>query len=189
MRSQSAKLVKKPAKRAKHHPKKLAERIPRNEQKAMVKALEEKEVLFSNFNNILGAVLKDPNLWTKPEFQPLRDFTTRVISNPEMFTRALPDSLEKNKLDGPSEHPPFSKGLTRSLHAIEAVSDPELIAVVVAISQKFRSFNFENTTQECTLVKQFTMTVLDGDDKTVTLKVIMSLNQSMRLVKKALCCV
>jgi hypothetical protein len=37
----------------------------------MVKALEEKEVLFRNFNNILPAVFKDPTLWKKPEFQPL----------------------------------------------------------------------------------------------------------------------
>ena len=85
----------------------------------MVKALEEKEVLFTNFNNILGAVLKDPTLWTKPEFQPLRDFTTTIISNPQKFTHALPDSLEKKKLDGPSKHPPFSKGIARSLYARE----------------------------------------------------------------------
>jgi hypothetical protein len=100
----SASSFKKPAKRTKHHPKKSAESIPKNEQKAMVKALEEKEVLFANFNSILGAVLKDPTLWTKPEFQPLRDFTATIISNPQMFTHALPDSLEKKKLDGPSKH-------------------------------------------------------------------------------------
>jgi hypothetical protein len=59
MRSQttSASSVKKPAKRDKPLPKKLSKAVPRNEQKAMVKALEEKEVMFSNFNNILGAVI------------------------------------------------------------------------------------------------------------------------------------
>ena len=74
---------KKPVKRAAKKPASKANKpikiIPRNEQKATVKALEEKEVLFTNFNNILAAVLKDPTLWTKPEFQPLRDFSTTVI--------------------------------------------------------------------------------------------------------------
>jgi hypothetical protein len=37
---------------AKPLPKKSSQAIPRNQQKSMVKALEEKEVLFTNFNNI-----------------------------------------------------------------------------------------------------------------------------------------
>jgi hypothetical protein len=175
--------VKKPAKRAKPRPNKLAKAIPRNEQKAMVKALEEKEVLFTNFNNILAAVLKDPTLWTKHEFQPLRDFTTTVISNPCMFAHALPDSLEKKKLDCPSKHPPPTKGLARSLYARETISNSELIVVVTAISQKFRQFNIANTTM-CTSIKQFTMAVIDGDEELLTLKVDTSLNQSMGLVEK-----
>jgi hypothetical protein len=113
----------------------------------MVQALEEKEAFFPNFKSILGAVLKDPTLWTKPNFRQLRDFTTTIISNPQMFTHALPDSLEKKKLDSPSEHPPFSKGIAKSLYARESISDPELIVVVVALSQKFRSFDIENRTQ------------------------------------------
>ncbi len=76
--------------------------------------------------------MKDPTLWTKPEFQPLRDFTTTIISNPQKFAHALPDSLEKKKLDGPSTHPPFSKGVARSLYARETLRDAELIVVVMA---------------------------------------------------------
>jgi hypothetical protein len=77
---------KKPAKRAKPLRKKLSKAVPRNEQKAMLKAIEDKEVLFANFNNILAAVLKDSTLWTKPEFQQLRDFTATVKErNPQIF--------------------------------------------------------------------------------------------------------
>ncbi len=65
-----------------------------------MKALEEKEVLFPTFNNILAAVLKDPTLWTKPEFQPLHNFSTTVIGNPQMVAHALPNSHEKKKFDG-----------------------------------------------------------------------------------------
>jgi hypothetical protein len=76
-----SKTGKKPVKRATTKPARKANKpiqknkiiprneFPRNEQKATVNALEEKEVLFTNFNNILAAVLKDPTLWTKPEFQ------------------------------------------------------------------------------------------------------------------------
>jgi hypothetical protein len=93
--------------------------IPQNEQKARtVKALylEEKQVLFQNFNNILPAVSIDPTLWTKPEFQPQRDFNATVIlGNPQIFAHALPNSHEKKKLDGPMKHPLHTKALTRSL--------------------------------------------------------------------------
>jgi hypothetical protein len=123
----SASLVKKQAKRAKPLPKKSSQAIPQNQQKAMVKALEEKEVLFTNFNNILAAVLKDPTLWTKPQFEPLRNFTTTVIINPLLFVHALPNSVEKKKLDGPSDHPPPTRGLAKSLLARETISNSELI--------------------------------------------------------------
>ena len=73
---------------------------------------------------------------------------------------------------------------SRIYSSSQAVSDPELIVVGVAISQKFCSFKFENTMQEYTPVKQFTMTVLDGNDEMVTLKVDTSLNQSMSLIEK-----
>ena len=36
-----------------------------------------------------------------------------------IYRDALPDSLEKRKLDGPSKHPPFSKGIARRLYARE----------------------------------------------------------------------
>jgi hypothetical protein len=53
----------------------------------------------------------------------------------------------------------------------------------MAMSQKFRQFNILDTTI-CTPVKQFTMAVIDGDNKLLTLKVDTSLNQSMGLVEK-----
>ena len=52
-----------------------------------------------------------------------------------MFTHAQPDILVKKRMDGPSVHPQFSKGLTKSLYARETISGHELILVVVAISQ------------------------------------------------------
>jgi hypothetical protein len=75
----------------------LSKVIPQNKQKAMVKALDEKQVLFQKFNKILAAVSKDPTLWTKPEFQPLRDFDTMVIGNPQMFAHVLPEIVTRKR--------------------------------------------------------------------------------------------
>jgi hypothetical protein len=182
----------KPVKRATTKPARKANKpiqknkiFPQNEQKATMKALKtKKEVLFTNFNNILAAVLNDPTLWTKPEFQPLHGFSAKVIGNPQMFAHALPNSHEKKKFDGPSKHPPLTKGLTRSLYARQTISNnSKLIVIVMAMSQKFHQFNILDT-NICTPVKQFTMAVIDGDGKLLTLKADTSLNQSMGLVEK-----
>jgi hypothetical protein len=76
-----------------------------------------------------------------------------------------------------------AKGLTKCLYARETISNSELILLVTAISQKFCQFNIKEATM-CTPVKQFTMTVIDGDEELLTLKVYTSLNQSMGLVEK-----
>jgi hypothetical protein len=149
-----------------------------------VKALEEKEVLFTDFNNILARVLKDPTLWTKPELQPLGDFSTMVIGNTQMFAHVLPNSHEKKKFDSPSKHPLPTKGLARSIYARQTSSNnSKLIVIVMAISQKFHRFNILDT-NICTPVKQFTMAVIDGVKKLLTLKVDTNLNQSMGLIEE-----
>jgi hypothetical protein len=84
--------TKKPLKRAT-----LFKVIPQNKQKAMVKALDEKQDLFQKFNKMLAAVSTDPTIWTKPEFQPLRDFDTMIIGNPQMFVHALPEIVKRKR--------------------------------------------------------------------------------------------
>jgi hypothetical protein len=102
-----------------------------------------------------------------------------------MFAHALPNSHEKKKLDGPSKHPPPIKGLARSIYARQTISNNSIIIVIVmGMSQKFHQFYILDT-NICTPVKQFTMAVIDGDDKLLMIKVDTSLNQSIGLVRKA----
>ena len=94
----------------------------------------------------------------------------------------MPNSYEKKKVGGPSKHPPSTKGLARSLYARQSISNnSKLMVIVMVISQKFAQFNIFDTII-CIPVKQFTIAVIDGDNKLLTLKVDTSLNQSMGLV-------
>jgi hypothetical protein len=107
-----------------------------------------------------------------------------VIGNPQMVAHALPNSHEKKKFDGPSKHPRPTNGLARSLYARQTVSNnSKLIVIAMAMSQKFRQFNSLDT-NICTPVKQFTMALIDGDNKVLMLKVDTSLKQSMGLLEK-----
>ena len=132
-----------------------------------------KEVILETIDNVTTAILDEPSLWTSPAFKPLRNFVHSVSSQPNVSPPSVNPSVtllaKSNPENGLSCG--FIKGIYNCL-STNIQSDPEYAPLlqITAVTNRYRS-SYLDSIADKVQIKQTTLTAIDGDLNTITLKV------------------
>ena len=153
-------------------PRKVSTTKRRDEIKRDKVSKAKKEVILETIDNVTTAILDEPSLWTSPAFKPLRNFVHSVSSQPNVFPPSINPSVtllsKSNAENGLSCG--FIKDIFNCSKNLQSDPDYAPLLQLTAVTNRYRS-SYLDSVADKVQIKQTTLTAIDGDFNTITLKV------------------
>ena len=144
--------------------------------------------MVDTISNVTDAILENPQLWMKPEFDRLREFAYKTMGAPDLFP---PPPNIKTTPTSTSTNIQLSKGFISSVYSRQVQNRSSFsmnpIVLIGNISAEHKSARLVDIGSKMESVKKITFHAIDGDNDVIVIKLSTQLNNMSSLLYEGVC--